>query len=265
MTAACLRYAIVLMAAAGMSVLSAPVGTFGGQEHECPVPERFYTSEPLLTKTAKALTGGQEVVIAVLGGASTVGLAAGGGPGLAWPARFSSVLAGRFPSARIKVVNLAVARQTAKAAVERLVRDVLLLKPTLVIWETGTMEAVRGIDVDEFRETVQAGINEPRAAGSEVVLKNMQVPPETDARHDIAPYLIAMRELAEANDVPLFRRRGIMRHWAESDLLDLRARDDAKRRQLAAKLYDCIGHAMADFVARGVAAAKAASSPGSDR
>ena len=265
MTPAFLRYAIVLIAAAGMSVLSAPVGTFGGQEHECPVPERFYTSEPLLTKTAKALTGGQEIVIAVLGGASTVGLAAGGGPGLAWPARLSSVLAGRFPSARIKVVNLAVARQTAKAAVERLVRDVLLLKPTLVIWETGTMEAVRGIDVDEFRETVQAGINELRAAGAEVVLMNMQFSRETDAMIDFGPYLITMRELAEANDVPLFRRRGIMRHWAESDLLDLRARDDAKRRQLAAKLYDCIGRALADFVTRGVSAAKPAANPGSDR
>ncbi|HET9688924.1 MAG TPA: GDSL-type esterase/lipase family protein [Pseudolabrys sp.] len=265
MTPAFLRYAIVLIAAAGMSVLSAPVGTFGGQEHECPVPERFYTSEPLLTKTAKALTGGQEIVIAVLGGASTVGLAAGGGPGLAWPARLSSVLAGRFPSARIKVVNLAVARQTAKAAVERLVRDVLLLKPTLVIWETGTMEAVRGIDVDEFRETVQAGINELRAAGAEVVLMNMQFSRETDAMIDFGPYLITMRELAEANDVPLFRRRGIMRHWAESDLLDLRARDDAKRRQLAAKLYDCIGRALADFVTRGVPAAKPAANPGSDR
>ena len=263
MTPAFLRYAIVLIAAAGMSVLSAPVGTFG-QEHECPVPERFYMSEPLLTKTTKALTGGREVVIAVLGGASTVGLAAGG-PALAWPARLSSVLAARFPSARIKVVNLAVARQTAKGAAERLVRDVLSLKPTLVIWETGTMEAVRGIDVDEFRETVQAGINELRAAGTEVVLMNMQFSRETDAMIQFGPYLIAMRELAEANDLPLFRRRGIMRHWAESDLLDLRARDDAKRRQLAAKLYDCIGRALADFVTRGVSAAKPAANPGSDR
>ena len=258
-----LRYTIVLVAAAGIGPLSAPLGTFG-QEQECPVPERFYTSEPPLTKTAKALAGGREVVIAVLGGASTVGLAAGGSS-LAWPARLSSVLTARFPSARIKVVNLAVARQTAKAAVERLVRDVLSLKPTLVIWETGTMEAVRGIDVDEFRETVQAGINELRAAGTEVVLMNMQFSRETDAMIDFGPYLNAMRELAEANDVPMFRRRGIMRHWAESDLLDLRTRDEAKRRQLAAKLYDCIGRAMADFVTRGVPAAKAVDSPGSDR
>jgi lysophospholipase L1-like esterase len=263
MTPAFVRYAIVLIAAAGIGPLSAPVKTFG-QEQECPVPERFYTSEPPLAKTAKALAGGREVVIAVLGGASTVGLAAGGS-GFAWPARLSSVLSARFPSARIKVVNLAVARQTAKAAVERLVRDVLPLKPTLVIWETGTMEAVRGIDVDEFRETVQAGINELRAAGTEVVLMNMQFSRETDAMIDFGPYLNAMRELAEANDVPLFRRRGIMRHWAESDLLDLRTRDESKRRQLAAKLYDCIGRAMADFVTRGVSTAKPAVNPGGDR
>jgi lysophospholipase L1-like esterase len=263
MTPAVLRYAIVLIATAGIGFLSAPVRTFG-QEQECPVPERFYASEPPLTKTAKALAGGRDVVIAVLGGASTVGLAAGGAS-LAWTARLSSVLAGRFPSAHIKVVNLAVARQTAKAAAERLVRDVLPLKPTLVIWETGTMEAVRGIDVDEFRETVQAGINELRAAGIEVVLMNMQFSRETDAMIQFGPYLTAIRELAEANDVPLFRRRGIMRHWAESDLLDLRTRDDAKRRQLAAKLYDCIGRAMADFVTRGVSVAKPTANPGSDR
>lgn len=263
MTSAFLRFAIVPIAAAGIGLLSAPTAAFG-QERDCLVPERFYTFEPPLTKTAKALASGREVVIAALGGASTVGLAAGG-PGLAWPARLASALAGRFPSTPTKVVNLAVARQTAKAAVERLARDVLPLKPTLVIWETGTMEAVRGTDVDEFRETLQAGIDELRAAGAEVVLMNMQFSRETDAMIHFEPYLIAMRELANANDVPLFRRRGIMRYWAESDLLDLRARDAEKRRQLAAKLYDCIGRAMADFVTRGVAAAKAAANPGSDR
>jgi hypothetical protein len=94
---------------------------------------------------------------------------------------------------------------------------------------------------------------------------NMQFSRETDAMIHFGPYLIAMRELANVNDVPLFRRHGIMRHWAESDLLDLRTKDPEKRRQLAAKLYDCIGNAMADFVTRGVAAGKAAASPGSDR
>jgi hypothetical protein len=160
------------------------------------------------------------------------------------------------------MVNLAVARQTAKAAAERLDRDVLPLKPTLVIWETGTMEAVRGTHVDEFRNTVQAGINELRAAGADVVLMNMQFSRDTDAIIDFEPYLAAMRDLADANDVPLFRRYDVMRHWAESGLLDLRVRNGDKRGQLAAKLYDCTGRAMADFVTRGIPAETPAAAPG---
>jgi hypothetical protein len=259
MIPAILRYAIVLIAAPGIGLLSAPAETFG-QEQECPVPESFYTFEPPLTKTPKALASGREVVIAVLGGSSTLGSAAGGA-GLAWPARLVATLAERFPSAHIKLVNLAVARQTAKRAADRLDREVLPLKPTLVIWETGTMEAVRGTDVNEFRETVRAGIDKLGAAGVEVVLMNMQFSRETEAMIHFEPYLIAMHELADAHDVPLFRRHGIMRHWAESGLLNLRVRDGEKSRQLAKKLYDCIGHAMADFVTRGVAAAEPAVSP----
>jgi lysophospholipase L1-like esterase len=263
MTPAFLRSTIVLIAAGGIVLLSAPPGAFG-QERECPVPESFYGFEPPLTKTAKALAGGREVVIAALGGASTLGLAAGGAS-LAWPARLAATLAGRFPSARTKVVNLAVARQTAKRAADSLDRDVLPLKPTLVIWETGTMEAVRGIDVNEFRETVQAGVGQLRGAGAEIVLMNMQFSHATDAMIHFEPYLAAMRELADVNDVPLFRRYDIMRHWAESGLLDLRVSDSEKRRQVAAKLYDCIGRAIADFVTRGLPAAKPAVSPESGR
>jgi lysophospholipase L1-like esterase len=223
------------------------------QARDCSVPERFYAFEPPLKKTAKAFADRREVVIAVLGGSSALGRAAGG-PSQAWPARFASALTEKFPQAGNKVVNLAVARQTAKAAVERLSSDVLPLKPTLTIWETGTMEAVHGTDVDEFRETLQAGIDTLRGAGIEVLLMNMQFSRDTDAIIHFGPYLAAMRQLADANDVPLFRRRGIMRYWAENGVLDLRARDNEKRRQLAAKLYDCIGRAMADFVTRGVLA-----------
>src|SRR5207244_11291460 len=112
MTPAFLRSTIVLIAAGGIGLLSAPAGAFD-QERECSVPESFYAFEPPLTKTAKALAGGREVVIAALGGSSTLGLAAGG-TGLAWPSRLASALAGRFSSARIKVVNRAEARQAAE-------------------------------------------------------------------------------------------------------------------------------------------------------
>ena len=143
MIAAFLRHSLFLIAATAVGLLITVVGA-SADERECPVPERFYEFEPLVTKTAKALAGRREVVIVALGGASTMGVAAGGLE-FAWPARLASALAERFPSKRVKVINLAVGRQTAKRAVERLEHEVLPLKPTLVIWETGTMEAVREI------------------------------------------------------------------------------------------------------------------------
>jgi lysophospholipase L1-like esterase len=261
MTAPLLRRAIVPIAAAAIAFLSVPAGAFV-QDQECSVPESFYAFEPTLAKTDKALPDGREVVIAVLGGSSTLGRAAGGAD-FAWPARLAATLTSRFPSAQIKVVNLAVARQMAKGAADRLARDVLPLKPTLVIWETGTVEAVQGSDIEQFRETLQAGIDALRHAGVEVVLMNMQFSRASDAMIRFEPYLTAMRQVADANDVPLFRRHGIMRNWAESGLLDPSARDGEKSRPLAAKLYDCIGRAMADFVTRGIPAAKSAVNPGS--
>jgi hypothetical protein len=234
-------------------VLLCATAAHSADERECHVPERFYSFEPPLSKTAKAIVAGRPAVIVALGGASTLGIAAGSIE-RAWPARMSAALETKFRPARAKVVNLAVARQTAKTAIERLEREVFPLKPTLIIWETGTMEAVRAMQVDEFRKTMQTGITEILGTGAELVMMNMQFSRDSGAIIDFQPYVAAMREVADADEVPLFRRYGIMRYWAESGALDLETRDTDKRRYVAAKLYDCIGRAMADFVTRGVSA-----------
>jgi len=239
---------IALAVAAGL-VLSAPPRGAVGQGPGCPTPEGFGAFETPLAKTAKALARGPEVVIVVLGGSSSLGSAAGD-PDLSWPSRLAATLAGRLPSARVKVVNLAAPRQTARGAADRITRDVVPMRPTLVVWETGTVEAVRGAGVDDFRETVQRGMDELQAAGIEIVLMNPQFSRDTDQMIHFAPYLSALRELADASEVPVFHRYGLMRHWAETGVLDLRARESEKRRRVAAQLYDCLGRVMADFLTR---------------
>lgn len=242
------RWAVVLISTAGLALLPAPHASFG-QEAACPTPEGFGASEATLPKTVKALTAASDVVIVALGGSSTLGSAAGGA-NLSWPSRLAAVLAGRFPSARVKVVNLATPRQTARDAVDRLAREVLPLRPTLLIWETGTVEAVHGTDVDDFRNTVQAGIDLLRAAGTEVVLMNAQFSRDTDAMIHFGPFLTTLRELADANDLPVFHRYGLMRYWAENGVLDLRTKDREERRRLATRLYKCLGQSVADLVTR---------------
>jgi len=163
-------------------------------------------------------------------------------------------LTNRFPAARVTVYNRAVARQTTQEMAARLDHEVIALKPTLVIWETGTTDAVRGTELDEFRQTIQAGIDRLRASGVEVVFMDMQFSRHTHAVINFDRYESILREVTDANDVPLFRRHDIMHHWAESGLFDLLTEDHAKLHLLASRLYDCIGRAMADFITRGVQA-----------
>src|SRR5262245_6214491 len=245
-----LRRTLIWIAVAGFGFLCLP-GMASAQEQSCAVPTSFYDTEPTLPKTAAAIASGQRVVIVVLGGASTLGQAAGS-PELAWPARLAVALTSRFPSAHVTVYNRAVARQTTQEMAARLDRDVIALKPMLVIWETGTTDAVRGIEIDEFRQTIQDGINRLRASGAEVVFMDMQFSRHTHAVINFDRYETVLREVTDANDVPLFRRHDIMHHWAESGLFDLMTGNHDKLHLLASRLYDCIGRAVADFITRGV-------------
>jgi hypothetical protein len=193
------------------------------------------------------------VLIVAIGGASTLGHAAGN-LDLAWPARLAVTLTSRFPATRVTVLNRAVARQTTEEMAARLDREVIALKPLLVIWETGTTDAVRGTELDEFRQTIQDGIERLRASGTELAFMDMQFSRHTHAVINFDRYEGVLREVTDANDVPLFRRHDIMHHWEESGLFDLMTADHAKLPLLASRLYDCIGRAMADFITRGVPA-----------
>jgi lysophospholipase L1-like esterase len=238
-----------LIAAAGLGLLSL-LGTAPAQEQGCTVPARFYDTEPTLPKTAAALASGQTVRIVAIGGASTLGRAAGN-PDLAWPARLAVALTGRFPAARVQVENRSVARQTAHEMAARLDREASAVQPTLVIWETGTTDAVDGTDIDEFRQTLQDGIDRLRASGVEMMCMDMQFSIKTHAIINFDRYVSVLREVTDANNVPLFRRYDIMHHWAERGVFDLSPTDPDTLHLVASRLYDCIGQAVADFVARG--------------
>lgn len=190
------------------------------------------------------------MTIVAIGGASTLGLAAGA-MGHAWPARLGHALAARFPAAKIQVVNRGVARETATDMLARLERDVLSLRPTLVIWETGTTEAVRGDDVDAFRLTLQTGINRVRAAGADIMMMDAQFSRRSSAMINLERYRIALREAADASDAPIFPRYDVMRTWVEAGVFDFGVLEGEKSQAVAVQLYDCLGRAIAEFVARG--------------
>jgi lysophospholipase L1-like esterase len=219
-----------------------------GLAADCTVSRDRFLFEPTLPGLVERLSAGKPVTIVAIGGASTEGRA-GGGPDYAWPSQLGVALKRDFPAAPITIVNLGKARQTAAATQARFAKEVFPRKPNLVVWETGTVDAVRNVDLDSFRETLQTGIAKLRPT-AEVVLMDMQFSRLTHAMIDFEPYKSAMVQMADLDDVPLFPRNELMRDWSESGEIDYAVQDKNARQVVARKLYRCIGETLAVFLIR---------------
>lgn len=213
----------------------------------CAIPAEMLPDEPVAPLALARLAGDEPVTVVALGGASTAGHAAGGGEH-AWPARLAAALATRYPSASIVVHNRGVAQESAQDMAARIERDVLPEKPVLVIWETGTVDAARGLDVDDFREALQEGIDRLQAGGADVVLMDMQFSRFTEMLISLERYAAEMRDAASTRGIGIFPRRELMRHWAEAGLFDDGFQYPASQTALARWLYDCLGRTLAEFL-----------------
>jgi lysophospholipase L1-like esterase len=234
---------LAMTLACGLILIPAP-----GSAGDCKVsPDRFLF-EPTLPGLIERLSAGKPVTIVAIGGASTEGRA-GGGPDYAWPSQLGVALKRDFPAVPITVVNLGKARQTAAATEARFAKEVIPQKPNLVVWETGTVDAVRSVDLDAFRDSLQTGIAALRPM-AEVVLMDMQFSRQTHAMIDFEPYKNAMVQMADVYDVPLYPRNELMRDWSESGEIDYAVQGKNERQVVARKLYRCIGESLAVFLMR---------------
>ncbi len=211
---------------------------------ECGVPAELMAVDGKLPRLADRLRAGAPVKIVAIGGASTLGAAAGA-PDLAYPRRLQEALARDYPRVPITVVNKGVPRQTAEQMLARFPSDVLAEDPVLVIWETGTTDAVRGLDVDEFATALQTGIDEIKARAIDIVLVDMQFSHSTVTVIDFERYLRAMHRVGDVNDVYVFPRFEMMRYWSEQNVFNFDGVAKDERASLAAAVYDCLGRNLA--------------------
>src|SRR2546426_838335 len=107
----------------------------------------------------------------------------------------------------------AVAHATAAAAQGNdacaVASHLVVAEPALVVWQSGTVDALRGVDPDEFRVVLEEGIVALQAGGADVVLMNMQYSPRTESIIALGTYAETMRFVALEREVPLFDRFAI--------------------------------------------------------
>lgn len=218
--------------------------TFAQDQKTCAIPDYLLIADNELPRIATAIKQGR-LNIAVVGTGSTL-ITGQDGPKGAYPARLEASLSKRLPGIAVKVVSVAKSRETAGDMIKMFDDMVGEGKPDLVIWQTGTVDAIRGVQPDEFQSVLEQGIDQLHAKDADVILMNMQFSPRTESMIAVNPYADTMRAVAQQRGALLFDRLGIMRHWSENGQFDLYAA--SKDNALAKRVHECIGRALASLV-----------------
>ena len=209
----------------------------------CDVPAYLLTTESTLPRVADAVKNHRPLEVLVIGSrSSTIGTSEAG----AYPARLQVALKRRLPSIAINLSVELQAKKTAEEIASGFVKLMEVKRPTLVIWQTGTVDAMRSIDPDDFRSAVDEGVAALQNAGADVVLMNLQYSPRTETMISVPPYVDNMRVVAQQRDVPLFDRFAIMRQWNDAGDFDLFSTSHGL--ELAKRVHDCLGQALSKFV-----------------
>jgi len=209
----------------------------------CEVPAYLLKSESALPKVAEAVKSGHSLDILVVGSrSSTINTS----DGSAYPGRLQAILRDKLPAVTVNVSVELQVKKTAEEVAAGLVKLLEVKKPTLVIWQTGTVDAMRSVDPDDFRGAVDEGVVAVQNAGADLVLVNLQYSPRTETMISASPYLDNMRVVAQQHDVPLFDRFAIMHHWNDQGDFDLFSASHGI--DLAKRVHDCLGRALSQFV-----------------
>ncbi|MBI4274135.1 MAG: SGNH/GDSL hydrolase family protein [Rhizobiales bacterium] len=222
----------------------AAVSTAAAQE-ACDVPGNLLFSESALNHVTAAVKNNRQLNVVVFGTGSSA-LAGPDGVASAYPARLQVALTQRLPGVAVSVVSLAKMGQTAADMTKDIDKIIVDLKPNLVVWQTGTVDAMRGVEPDQFRAVLDSGVDKLHDKGSDVILMNMQYSPRTELVIALSVYADNMREIARENEVPLFDRLAIMHYWNDTGAFDLYA--GSKNSKTAQRVHDCIGRAVAAMV-----------------
>jgi GDSL-like Lipase/Acylhydrolase family len=216
---------------------------------DCGVTENMIEANFALQHVVHAIAA-KHLDILVLGAGSSL-LPGSNGARDAYPARLQHALSEKLSGVEVKVTTDVKSKRSATDMVKALPQALLAAKPALVIWQTGTVDAMQAVDPDQFSQALDRGINVSRNAGADVIFINPQYSPRTESMIALGTYAENMRWVALQQEIPLFDRFGIMKFWADNGTFDLYSA--TKKLDIAVHVHDCIGRLLADLV---VAAAK---------
>jgi len=217
----------------------------------CQTPADLTADPTPLTHARQAVRAQQRLRILVVGAGSTAAPTIGR-PDNAYPHRMAEHLTRTLPGIDVNVRVRGARGLAAQDMLGIISTELRQAGADLVVWQTGTVEAVRGIEIDAFARTLEYGITLIPARGADVVLVTPQFSRYLRAHADLDPYLDTMRAAAAFPDVALFPRYELMQFWVDLGRHDLERAPRSGRSRMADALAACIGERLAAFIRAGI-------------
>jgi acyl-CoA thioesterase-1 len=225
----------------------------------CDLPADLTTPVDPLARVAAALETKNGLDILAIGSGSTVGdSGSGAGPALAYsapgasfPYRMVETLRAMRPSDRFQLTVKGGRDMTASSMLPILLKELASDHYDLVLWQTGTVEAVHGLRPDGLRGALQEGVDAVAKARTDLVLIDLQFSRFLRANVDVSPYETVLQQITGTPGATLFHRFDLTQLWVGNGQVDLERASRDQRDRTIVSLNTCLGEALARYVLAG--------------
>lgn len=173
---------------------------------QCSVPAgELATLVPGLNRTVEKLGTSKQLRILAIGSSSTWGV---GASSLKrnYPSRLEAILSKVWKGVDIEIVNRGVGGEVASQTAWRLLDEINLVQPDLILWQVGTNDALRNVPLEEFEKTMRSTIAEVRSKNIDLVLVGLQYTPKY-ARHEHYYHIRKLLDDVASSEKLLYVRR----------------------------------------------------------
>ncbi len=241
------RCASLLLVLLAFGVGLRPAGAAIAIDSQCPEAAEYVSPDGSLTYFADGIRSGHPVNILALGSASSALTGEGGFLG-----QMMQALRAARPQTVFRLTVLAHRGTTAETMLADMKRALEERHYALVLWQTGTVEAVQDVRVDRFADALQEGVQLVTARDGDVVLIDQQFSRFLRANTDLTPYTEAMEAVAALPGVALFHRFGLMHSWVHAHAIDVERAPAGHESATFALLQHCLGQSLATFLLNGI-------------
>jgi acyl-CoA thioesterase-1 len=176
----------------------------------CAVPEADIATPAPLPNVTALLQKHATIHILAIGSSSTWGVGASS-PLNNYPARLGAILDKTLKGTDIEIINRGIAGELADTTADRIMNEVALSKPDLVLWQLGTNDALSRVPPQDFETTVRETVRWLKSQDIDVVLVGMQYVPRFSLDPTYSAIRRTLRKIAKDENVLYVRRYDAMR------------------------------------------------------